>query len=85
MTIRSPAELHDILKAMLRESLRLGAEGAQRSRQLHAQGCADGFMRALVECGISEDRELLALVREVRAELRGPATRDIDETTYAAA
>jgi hypothetical protein len=69
---------------MLRESLKLAAEGAQRSRQLHAQGCADGFMRAMVEAGLSDHRELLALVREVRAESQGPATREIDET-YAAA
>ena len=85
MTTRSPAELHEILKAMLRESLRLGAEGAQRSRQLHAQGCADGFMRALVAAGISDDKALLALVREVRAESRGPATRELDEATVIAA
>jgi hypothetical protein len=84
MPKRSAAELHEILRAMLRESLRLGAEGAQRSRLLHAQGCADGFMRALVEAGLSDHRELLALVREVRAESAGPATREVDET-YAAA
>jgi hypothetical protein len=69
---------------MLRESLRLSAEGAERSRLLRAQGCADGFMRALVEAGLSDHRELLSLVREVRAEAGGPATREVDET-YAAA
>jgi hypothetical protein len=84
MPRRSPAELQEILRAMLRESLRLGAEGAGRSRLLHAQGCADGFMRAMVEAGLADHRELLALVREVRAESGGPATREIDET-YAAA
>ena len=84
MPRRSPAELQEILRAMLRESLRLGTEGAQRSRLVHAQGCADGFMRALVEAGLADHRELLALVREVRAESGGPATREIDET-YAAA
>lgn len=70
---------------MLRESLRLGAEGAVRSRSVHAQGMVDGFIRALVESGVSEHRELLALVREVRAESAGPATREVDDTTYAAA
>ena len=84
MPHRSPAELHEILRAMLRESLRLGAEGAQRSRLVHAQGCADGFMRALVEAGISDHRELLALVREVRAESGGPSTREVSETVVAA-
>ena len=84
MPNRSPAELHEILRAMLRESLRLGAEGAQRSRLLHAQGCADGFMRALVEAGLANHGELLALVREVRAESRGPATRELDKTYVAA-
>ena len=84
MPHRSPTELHEILRAMLRESLRLGAEGAQRSRLLHAQGCADGFMRALVEAGISDHRQLLALVRDVRAESGGPATREVSETVVAA-
>jgi hypothetical protein len=69
---------------MLRESLRLSAEGAQRSRLLHAQGCADGFMRALVEAGLADHRDLLALVREVRAESGGPATREMSETIVAA-
>jgi len=85
MSKRSPAELHEILRAMLRESLRLGTEGAQRSRLLHAQGCADGFMRALVEAGLADHRELLTLVREVRAEAFGPATREAHESTVAAA
>jgi len=85
MSTRSPVELHEILRVMLRESLRLGAEGAQRSRLLHAQGCADGFMRALVEAGLSTHGELLALVRDVRAESAGAATREVDGTTYAAA
>ncbi len=84
MSKRSPAELREILKVMLRESLRLGAEGAQRSRLLHAQGCADGFMRALVEAGICDHRELLTLVRDVRAESGGPATREVSETVVAA-
>jgi len=84
MSNRSPAELHDILRAMLRESLKLAADGAPRARQLHAQGCADGFMRALVEAGFSDHRQLLALVREVRAEANGPATREVHETVAAA-
>jgi hypothetical protein len=41
-------------------------------------------MRAHVEAGLADHRELLALVREVRAESGGPATREVDET-YAAA
>jgi hypothetical protein len=41
-------------------------------------------MRALVEAGLSNHKELLALVREVRAESSGPATREVD-STYAAA
>ena len=85
MPKRSPAELHEILRAMLRESLKLAAEGGARSRLVHAQGCADGFMRALVDAGLSNHAELLALVREVRAESSGPATREIDAPTVAAA
>lgn len=83
MPNQSPAELHEILRAMLRESLKLATDGAPRSRQVHAQGCADGFMRALVAAGISDHRELLALVRDVRAEAAGPATRELEETIAA--
>jgi hypothetical protein len=83
MPNQSPAELHEILRAMLRESLKLAIDGAPRSRQIHAQGCADGFMRALVAAGISDHRELLALVRDVRAETAGPATRELEETIAA--
>ena len=85
MPNQSPAELLEIVRAMLRESIRLGTEGAPRQRQVHAQGCADGFMRALVAAGLSNHRELLAIVREVRAEAAGPATRELDATTVAAA
>jgi len=84
MSKRTVADLHTILRAMLRESLRLNAEGGQRARLVHAQGCADGFMRALVETGVSDHRELLAIVREVRAEMAGPATRELEPTTAAA-
>jgi hypothetical protein len=84
MPNRSPAELHEILRAMLRESLKLATDGAPRQRQVHAQGCADGFMRALVEAGLSDHRTLLALVRDVRAEAAGPATREVREHVAAA-
>jgi hypothetical protein len=84
MSNRSPAELHEILRAMLRESFKLATDGAPRTRQLHAQGCADGFMRALVEAGLSDHRTLLGLVREIRAEAAGPATREVHESVAAA-
>jgi hypothetical protein len=71
---KSKAEMHDILRALLRESLRLQSGGANQPKLALAQGYVDGFMRALVEAGLSDHQAMLEVVREVRAELGGPAT-----------
>lgn len=71
---KSKAELHEILRALLRESLRLKEQGANQPKLSLAQGYVDGFIRALVESGLSDHKALLEIVREVRGELGGPAT-----------
>jgi hypothetical protein len=73
-TTKSQAELHDVLRALLRESMRLQLMGANQPRLSQAQGYVDGFVHALVEAGISDHRSLLAIVREIRNELTGPST-----------
>jgi hypothetical protein len=75
---KSQAELHDVLRSLLRDSIRLHAEGAAGSRLGKADGYVDGFVRALVEAGLSDHATILGIVREVRREVAGPATRAVD-------
>lgn len=85
MPTKSRAELFDILRALLREALHLQAQGAGQPQLSKAQGYVDGFVRGLVESGVADHRALLAVVREVRAELGGPATGELaDRATLAA-
>jgi hypothetical protein len=81
---KSQAELHDILRGLLRESFRLHAEGSTQPRLGRAEGLVDGFIRALVESGLSDHKTLLAVVRDVRRELGGEPTAIIDSATLAA-
>jgi hypothetical protein len=83
---KSQAELHDVLRSLLRESIRLHAEGAAGSRLGQANGYVDGFIRALVEAGLSDHKTILGIVSEVRREVAGPATRAVnhDSATLAA-
>jgi hypothetical protein len=81
---KSRAELHDILRSLLRDALRLHQEGAAGSRLGQADGYVDGFIRALVESGVSDHAAILALVREVRREVSGPPTGAADTATLAA-
>jgi hypothetical protein len=83
---KSQVELHEILKSLLRDSMRLHAEGAAGSRLGQADGYVDGFIRALVESGASDHASILKLVRDVRREVAGPATGAVetDAATLAA-
>jgi hypothetical protein len=72
------AELLEILRSLLRESFRLQAEGGQQPRLSQAVGYVDGYVRALVETGVADHATLLAVVRDVRAESRGAATRVLE-------
>lgn len=65
------------LRRMLRESFTLQHEGGSYAKLARAQGNADGYMRALLDAGHASQRELLALVGEERAAVRGPATREV--------
>jgi hypothetical protein len=80
------SELHEILKSLLRESMRLHAGGASGQRLGRADGYVDGFVRALVESGVCDHASILAVVKGVRRELGGPATGELeaDSATLAA-
>lgn len=69
------AKMLDELRRMLRESFTLQHEGGAYAKLARAQGNADGYMRALLDAGQVTQKELLALVAEERAAVRGPATR----------
>jgi hypothetical protein len=83
---KSQLELHEILKSLLRDSMRLHADGAPGSRLGQADGYVDGFIRALVESGLSDHALILAVVRDVRREVAGPSTGAVtaDGATLAA-
>ncbi len=83
---KSQGQLHEILKSLLRESMRLHADGAAGLHLGRADGYVDGFVRALVEAGLSDHASILAVVRGVRRELGGAATGELeaDSATLAA-
>lgn len=83
---KSQAELHETLKDLLREAMRLHAEGAPGAALGQADGYVDGFIRAMVEAGLSDHKAILGIVRDVRREIGGPATRalETDNATLAA-
>jgi hypothetical protein len=68
------SEMLSTLRALLRDALKLQAEGAGCLRLGRAQGAADGFMRALIEAGVAPSSEVLAIVAEERVARSGPAT-----------
>jgi len=57
--------------------LRLRREGAAYSRLARANGYIDGYMRVLLESGIAEYRELLAVVGDERRRADGPAAAEL--------
>lgn len=75
---KSQAELHDVLKNLLRDSMRLHCEGANGLRLGQADGYVDGFIRALVESGLSDHATILSVIRDTRREFAGPATRTLE-------
>ena len=68
------SELLDTLRVILRDMIQLRRDGVAYPRLARAHGYADGYMRALLESGVCDQSELLALVAEVRERTDGPAT-----------
>ncbi len=76
--IVSKIEMLGELRGMLRGAFTLQHEGCAAAKLARAQGLADGYMRAILEAGHASQKELLALVAEERAAVRGPATRQVE-------
>ncbi len=77
--MRPKSEILEELQQMLHDVLILRATGASYSRLARAQGCVDGYMRALLESGECSKKELLDLVAAERAYVSGPSTRVVTE------
>jgi hypothetical protein len=79
----SKSEMLEELRNMLNDVFKARAEGTRHPRMARAHGYVDGYMRALLECGISDKGELLKLVAEERAVVSGPATLELTTTVAA--
>jgi hypothetical protein len=76
--MRTKAEVLSDLQAMLRDLLAAATSGAGRGRLGRAHGYVDGYMRALLDLGITDQAELLQLVASERERASGPAVRVLD-------
>ena len=77
MATQSKTELLENLRGMVRDMLRLRREGGAYAKLARAHGYVDGYMRVLLETGVAEHKELLALVSDERCKLEGPSTREL--------
>jgi hypothetical protein len=82
--MRTKAELLSHLQTMLRDVFTAAAAGTAQARIARAHGYVDGFMRALLDTGVAEHRELVALVAAERERVSGPAVRVMDRSEVAA-
>jgi hypothetical protein len=84
MNTASKAEMLETLRALLRDVFRLRSDGVAYARLARANGYADGYMRALLERGIVDKNELLAIVAQERTGVDGPATATVSAEVTAA-
>lgn len=73
-----------VLRELLHDTFRMKNHGAAYAKMNHAQGYADGYMRALVEMGVVTHTELLSLIGETRRGVDGPATGTVVSEQMAA-
>jgi hypothetical protein len=66
------------LKTMLRDMFAASASGASGPRFARAHGYVDGYMRAMIDLGISTKAELLGVVVAERERFAGQALRELD-------
>ena len=73
------------LRSMLTDVFRLRNQGATYANLARAQGYADGYMRSIMDSGIANEHEILALVANQRRIVDGPATKEMTSETILAA
>ena len=77
--MRTGVEMISELKTMLRDMFAASASGgAGGARLARAHGYVDGYMRAMLDRGVSTKAELLAVVASERERFAGPALRELD-------
>jgi hypothetical protein len=76
-------ELLENLRGMVRDMLKLRAEGGAYAKLARAHGYVDGYMRVLLETEIADTKTLLGIVSDERRKFDGPATAEVsfDEET----
>ena len=84
--MNSKADMLVTLGSMLRDVFQLRREGVRQDRLARAHGYVDGYMRGMIETGVSTKGELLDFVAQQRRSVDGPATGVVveDESTVAA-
>jgi hypothetical protein len=83
--MRTKAELLSQLQSMLRDVFSAVSAGTSQARIARAHGYVDGFMRALLDTGVAEHKELVAIVAAERERVSGPAIRTMDANDVAVA
>ncbi|MBN1607992.1 MAG: hypothetical protein JW940_15260 [Polyangiaceae bacterium] len=76
--VNSKAQMLAALRSLLQCALKMQGEGTAALRLGRAQGYADGYMSALLDAGVADASELIALVAKERARLAGPAVQYSD-------
>jgi hypothetical protein len=78
MSKDSKQDMFEVLRALLHDVLRARFDGAPYAKLMRAHGYADGYMRGLLDSGMADRAELIALVGDVRRkyveEETSPAT-----------
>jgi hypothetical protein len=75
--VKSKAEMLAELKTMLRDVFAARDAGTSHPQMARAHGYVDGYMKALLDSGLCEKKELLVLVAAQRASSHGPATLEV--------
>lgn len=65
------------LKQLLHDVFVTKAAGKPYATLARAHGYVDGYMRAVLDLGVLEKTEMLAMVTEERARAEGPATAQV--------
>lgn len=84
MAKKTKLEMLEALRGLLREVLKLRTDGAAYAKLSRASGAVDGYVRALLELGVAEEREILALIAAERGAVDGPATTELKREDSAA-
>ena len=69
------------LRELLRDVFRQRGGGVTNARFARALCYADGYMQALIDAGLAEERELLQVVTEERTRADGPGSAPVQPAT----